>query len=277
MNAEASTIETIVHDLIFLLKNDPECFILKYSDETTPLDLDFVYEPGTRQLSKKKEQIPEEIREQQQPRISENVNYLCTDCHGKMYPVKNYLRPGKKPILVLHYNGSTGSKLKPDRSDKYIFGNPEEDDLFERMCRASGLETSDFYFQEFPACHFTTSNPQDPEWKKRISNCLKHAASTIKKYNIKILIFSGISAQMYLGHDHAQMHFKNMDLFDPEIPGIAVTALVLRSPAALLAMEQKRKKTSDHTKAELLEEEKKVKTLIVNALKLTAEKLATEL
>jgi len=262
-------VETDLHsavlDLITILKNGPEELVLNYSDEVYPLDLDFVYEPDQRisdqkTVLEKTDAIPKKV-------VSRNLNYLCTDCPGKMYPVRQYARAGKKDILVLYFNGSVDGKAKPDRSDRYIFGSPEEDGLFSRMCEASGFVLSDFHFQEFPACHFASTGNLDTAWKSRTDNCIKYVKKTVQEKNIKYIIFTGVCAQMYFGKEMALQKFKTMEFFDPEIDGLNVSAMVLRSPAALLGMEKKRKnaKGSDHE--EILAEEKQIKTTILNALK----------
>ena len=45
MNAGAE-IESAVDDLIYILKNSPEEFVLNYSGESSPLEIEFVYEPS---------------------------------------------------------------------------------------------------------------------------------------------------------------------------------------------------------------------------------------
>ena len=264
-----------VEDMIYVLNDAPEELILKYSGEVSPLDIDFVYIP--REVPAEIDFTPEKIEEKQKEKIKQilnkSPNYVCGDCSEKMYPVKKYLRPGNKPVLVLHYNGPVGNKPKPDRSDRHIFGNEDEDELFARMCGAANFSIHDLFFQEFPACHFASNSDSEAEWKKRTDNCLRHVIHTIKENKIKFLIFTGVSAQFYLGKKRAREHFEGMTIFDPEIEGVSIRAVILRSPGALLALEKKRKAAKDAEHAVLLEEEKEIKTLILNALKKIADEL----
>jgi hypothetical protein len=264
MNSGSELI-TVIDELIAVMTYAPEDFVLNYSNETSPLDLEFIYEPVI--ISENKKLPPEKIIEKPKAVLNKNPNYLCYDCSEKMYPVKKYYRPGNKPILVLHYNGSVGSKSKPDRSDRYIFGSPEEDELFSRMCEAAGFSMQDFHFQEFPACHFVSNSSNDTEWKKRTENCIRHVVKTVNDNKIQFLIFTGMSAQLFLGSEKAREQFEEMNYFDPKIKDVSIRAMILRSPGAILALEKKRKHAKDSEHAALLAEEKKIKTLILNSLK----------
>ena len=192
-----------------------------------------------------------------------------------MYPVRKYRRTGKKPILLLYYNGAFGTRQRPDRSDKLHFATKEEDDLFGRMLTAAGLSMDEIYFQEYPACHFNDSRSLPEEWNDRAGHCLGHVNDTIKEFDIRAVLLTGPAAIFLLSEEKAREHALSgeplpLPLADRELP-----ALVLRSPAALLALEAKREKLKaagperEADYKQTVQEEKQIKKAILQSLKRT--------
>lgn len=175
------------------------------------------------------------------PRIAAtSVNMRCTHCSDRIYAVRRYRIDGRLPILVLRYNYPLDEKspAHPDRSAKGLFATPDEDDLFSRMIQAAGLQIEDLHFQEFPACHFDPRGlPED--WNARTRACLEHVQTTVRERSIRHVLVTGAAAVLLFGEDAAALAEKGesipMQVIEPSVP-----CLVVRSPAALLAMEKQR-------------------------------------
>jgi hypothetical protein len=270
-------IAKIAGDLIHLLRHQREGVVLHYSDEPDPASIELILHSA---VAEKRESpqvdvrgrtdAPKAQRELPKERARENLpaNYLCSLCENRMYPVRKYRKNGKLPILVLHYNGQPGSSVvRPDRSDRHIFGSEEEDDLFFRMCRAAGFEPDDFFFQEFPACHFGSQSGSESEWNLRMKNCLMHVKNTIEANRIRLLIFMGPSALLFFGKAEALRKSTSMEISEANIDGLPIPSLVLRSPAALLSMEKRRAVADEESRKRLTGEESAIKKAILESLK----------
>lgn len=276
----------LVEDLRFVLNEAAARELVPaYTGERSPIEIDFLYRPPADRSQGEQRpgvktasgtaQAPERAAARG-PARELPVNARCTLCSDRLYPVRRYRRTGRKPILLLYYNGAFGGgKQKPDRSDKQIFATAAEDDLFARMLSAAGLAVDDLYYQEYTACHFNDSRSLPEEWNERAGHCLGHVADTIKEFDIRILLLTGPAAIFLLSEEKARQHAQSgealrLPLADREIP-----ALVLRSPAALLALEQRREKlkaAGPEKEAEFqktLGEEKQIKTAVLNSLKRT--------
>lgn len=216
--------------------------------------------------------------------ISANLpaNFVCELCEGRMYPVRKFQRPASgntsRPILVLYHSGSFGrGPARLDRSRDFIFGSPEEDDLFSRMLGAVQLQIGDLNYQEYPACHFNAVRSTPEDWSERGEHCRQHVRKAVNEREIRLLILTGPAAVILLGPEQARALAESSSQTDIDLgEQIRVPALVMRSPAALIALEQRRLKlkagalNSPDAEAALrkaVAEEKQIKTQVVAALK----------
>jgi uracil-DNA glycosylase family 4 len=175
-------------------------------------------------------------------------NLICNLCKDKVYAVKNYFKLPKSepyPLLVLLYNGSYNVKKLPrDNSDKFYFSSEEEDNLFDRMLQAVNLNITNLYFQEFVACHFSPNSTIE-EWEVRVKNCLSFLEKNLEKYNIEKILLVGNAALLLFGQEAIKMANKSevlsLNFNNKEYP-----TMIIRSPIALLTIEQKRKEFQTH-------------------------------
>ncbi len=269
----------LVDDLRFVLNETAGELVPAYAGERSPLEIDFLYRPAPATPARGS-RIPTPGREPQAPvepapRREPTVNARCSLCPDRMYPVRRYRRNGKRPILMLYFNGAFGSRQKPDRSDKLLFATAEEDGLFARMLQAAGLALDDLYYQEYPACHFNDSRSLPEEWTARATHCLGHVNETIRQFDIRVLLLTGPAAIFLLSEEKAREHAENGLPLSLPLADRQVQTLVLRSPAALLALEQKREKlkaAGPEKEAEYqktVQEEKRIKSAILASLKKT--------
>ena len=172
-----------------------------------------------------------------------NENFHCNLCKDKVYAVKNYFKKPEihpSPILVLYYNASPDSKKLPrDNSDKYYFSSKEEDELFERMLNKNNLSLKSLYFQEFVACHFSP-NSSSEDWEQRAKNCYYLLEKNVEEFRIEKILLVGYAAILLLGKEAIHLA-KNSKIISLNIKEKQIPAMVIRSPLALLTLEQKRK------------------------------------
>lgn len=171
------------------------------------------------------------------------ANMSCQLCPDRIYAVRRYLIRGNLPALVLRYNYPIDERATalPDRSDRSRFPTPEEEELFSRMLGAADLTIEDPYYQEFPACHFDPRSLPE-EWNRRTENCLKHLRETVERENIRFLLVTGAAAVLLFG-DRAKALAESSKIVDfPVTESLTLPCLVVRSPAALIAMERQRLK-----------------------------------
>lgn len=215
------------------LKDDPAARIC--IDGPAPL----VYIPD---LAKKPE-LPVENEEAPvvTPKKDLPPNMACRLCPDRIYAVRRYLIPGTLPALVLRYNYPIDERTTalPDRSDRSLFPTAEEEDLFSRMLGAVQLKTSDLYYQEFPACHFDPRSLPE-EFNRRTENCFLHLRQTVAKENIRFLLVTGAAAILMFGDAARQLAETSQIVSVPVTDDLTLPCLVVRSPAALIAMERQR-------------------------------------
>lgn len=276
----------VVELLKTILENSYEAPVLSWRGEPSLDALDFVYLPVQSSLEAESSGPDKRSVELQSPSGSGESaggekhsglasNFRCTLCSDRLFPLRKYYRSGTGKILVLHYSGEIKGKFPGrDTSEKHIFTTPEEDDLFQRMIRASGREMEEIHFQEYPACIFDPSGSDEEMWNFRCRNCLSFVESTIKNHQIELLILTGPAAIFLIGEEMALKHSRSGEPLPLEFAGRTVSTVVIRSPAALLAYEKKRSKvllTDPEKKSDeyknLVREEKQVKTSILNTLK----------
>ena len=261
MNSELCA---IIDDLTLVLEEDPSSLAYAYEGEPSPETLEMPFRPPP------KHPDPETPKARPAAKRELTVNARCTMCSHRMYPVKRHLLPGRIPVLVLHYNGSVfENEAKRDRSDRFVFGDASADALFGRMFAKAGWSFEDFHYQEFPACHFNAARSLPQDWNERGKNCLSIVSGTVKAHGIRLLALTGAAAILLLGDEMARKmavsgEISTMDLLE----GSSLPFLVLRSPAALLALEKRRTalKGDREKYARVLAEEKAVKLAILETL-----------
>lgn len=278
----AEKIRNILTDLSVALAEDPEGLVYQYASEPDPVKMELDLQRCAVDAGNPRDIFIPGMTEQQA--FGENqfheadrnlaANFRCNLCTDRMYAVKRYYIAGKSSVLVLHQNGPfLDGRFRRDQSSKFIIGSQVEDDLFSRMVTAAGKEISDFHFQEYLACHFNPERSLEENWNERGKNCLNHVRDTIADKKISHLILTGPSAVLLLGQKKANDLAKSSGTIDlPLGPGESnIPALVIRSPAALLAIEQKRKNAdANQNKAEwekYMTLEKEIKLAIVKSLK----------
>lgn len=279
---KAGGLGLVLKEFAQALDSDPHALIAAFAAEPHPDSVQLVYHPPARAVQPGvgipgRSNVPGASGVPAAgPAAGElAANFRCALCPDRMYPVRKFNREGRRPILVLYHSGSYGrGPARLDRSRETIFGSPEEDDLFRRMLGAVDLQLEELHYQEYPACHFNAVRSTAGDWKDRGDHCLSHVQDTIARSGIELLILTGPAAVILLGEERARALSADCGRAmiasaagDREIP-----ALVMRSPAALIALESKRKRLKagggdEAALAAAIEEEKQIKKQVVAALK----------
>lgn len=234
--ASLEIFQSIVEDSSFLI-NQNAFPILQLEGEKDPVDQEFHWK-SLHKLNPK-ETLRIELEKHKITR--DNINLQCQLCPGKISGIRHFLYRGRKPVLILHYSGAIQPKEKPnikkdptqifkDKSIEKIWG-----DLVLKAYQFSHLE---FFYQEFPACQFPNSSNNEIAWNQRIISCLVHVKETIKENNIRWIFILGNSARLMYGEKAKDLLGKVNDF---PIPGLKIPSMVLRSPEALIALEDKGK------------------------------------
>lgn len=206
------------------------------------------------------------------PKLTDkDKNFSCKLCPNKLSGIPDFKKEGKIPILVIHYTGEhrKGQKQFIKKNKSLIFRTEEAEDIFNRMIQKSmGVSYKDFYYQEYPACTFNHDKLEANDWKLRVDNCKVYIEEVIQEKKIKAIIMIGSPATFYFGQEGAM---KNADkLLDFDFSGIKIKGVVLRSPEALLQIENQKKDLASSPESpkykEALEKEKKIKKQIVEQL-----------
>jgi hypothetical protein len=281
----AGDLGLVLRDFARALRADPDALIAAYASEPDPDSVQLVYHPPAPTPGAGAALPGTATGAAASPLAVPGVgagiptgelpaNFRCDLCPDRMYPVRRFNREGRRSILVLYHSGSYGARgpARLDRSRETIFGSPEEDDLFGRMLGAVNLELEELHYQEYPACHFNAVRSTSDDWKERGEHCLSHVRDTVHRHKIDLLILTGPAAVILLGEDRArelsaQCGRAMIPAGDREVP-----ALVMRSPAALIALETKRKRLQSRgddpaATTAAIEEEKRIKKQVVAALK----------
>lgn len=272
---DTHTLEELVDSLAEALAADESGLVSAYSHEPAPEEIDLIYTPPP-EPARTAAATPEPSVAQPDSFAPERTglpaNFRCTLCSDRMYPVKRYYRSGRLPVLVLLHNGLLApGPARLDRSEQFVFGSRAEDELFERMVSAVGKTPGDFHFQEYTACHFNADRSLPEDWNERGRNCLTHLNDTIVRENIRLLLVTGPAAVLLLGEEKAHAMATggegiHLPLGDGEIPAMAI-----RSPAALLALENKRRRAGEQGNEsaykQIVRQEKDIKKSIVSALR----------
>ena len=223
----------IIEDLIQVIKKE-KIPIRKLPEEKSPESIRLVWKTLINQQIKQTTPFVSI-----QKKIFSHRNYSCNLCEDRFSGIKDFYIQGKIHLLVLYYSGEINKEKKNfiKMKDKQIFRNEDEENLFEKMIQKSfGFSHRNFYYQEFPACNFNHQNSTEEDWKRRTKYCTKLVQETIKKEKIKGVIFLGNSGLLFFGEKKAKSLLKKIfNIFD-------LPAILLRSPASICSIEQKKKK-----------------------------------
>ena len=139
------------------------------------------------------------------------------------------------------------------------------------MLEAVNLSVADFHYQEYPACHFNPVRSVATDWRERGAHCLTHVRDTVEREGIRLLMLTGPAAVILLGEEEAQRLSKAAGRVDVDTGSKRLPALVMRSPAALIALERKRlrlKEQGDQDEfARVTAQEKEIKSSMLQALR----------
>jgi hypothetical protein len=225
----------------FLIKaNSFPIFALR--TEPDPHDTKFVWKPLTK---KTKEQKLKENQEKQRSN-RELINFPCNLCVNKTMGIKNFFYPGRYPILVLHYSGATSTKEKPfvKKNPKQVFKDEATvkvwNDLIQKTFHFSSEE---LFYQEYPACNFNTSNSKEEDWKQRIETCKVFVEENVRDFDLQGIILLGSSAKHVYGAEVAKQMIGKVDYWTLNQKKIPV--MTLRSPEALVFLDEKSKQTGE--------------------------------
>lgn len=165
-------------------------------------------------------------------------NFSCTKCLDRSRGIRNFLSRGRKKILFLHYSGATKPNEKLTKTGKTILKSQlAQEELASVIKNSFSLPLEEFFFQEFPACHFNPNlNPQ--EWERRCKNCEYHILETVRKEDIKLIIILGNSAILRWSKEFCNENLGRVFLWELE-EGFKIPSMILRSPEALLFAKSK--------------------------------------
>ncbi len=268
---ESPELVEAIQELAAVLENPPDAaeLVMRYAGEPDPSALDFLYAPlvPAEAAKPESEKKPTVVA---QPAAALTPNAACRLCTARMYPVRRFQREGKGRVLFLYFNGAVEpGKVRTDKSEKHILGSPEEDELLFRMLGAADFARDEVTFQEYPACHFSADRSSAEDWTERAAHCRTHVQAVIEKLGLKRIIATGPSAFFLLGKEKALAMAMSGISHPVQIGEKKIPVTVVRSPAALLAMEKKRRKMDREAPeyAEIVAEEKLVKDRILTSLK----------
>ncbi len=253
--------EQSAENLRFIVKNLARILSeIVTSKARLPFRDSFSYEPSPEsiQLKLPSKQGPaiSSSKEKEDNKAKLPVNFTCSFCKPRLYPVRRYFRIGTKPLLCLYYNApfGTAAPLLPDRSQSFLFGKKETDEIFERMLKALAVEKDTLYYQEYPACHFDHSRSSEADWQHRAQACLPYLLRTLEVCGIQKALLCGNAATALLGQERASRAAKEASVFPYHFKDQAgsfakqIACVVIRSPAALLALEEQRIKAQRQKK-----------------------------
>jgi len=236
----SSLIEIVEEAQFFIKKNSLPIFNLR--SEPDPHDISFVWKPLTK---KSKEQRQKETQEKQRTN-RELANFPCNLCPNKTTGIKNYFYPGRFPILVLHYSGASSVKEKPfiKLNPKQVFKEEITGKLWNELIqKVYHFSSEELFYQEYPACNFNISVTKAEDWKSRIENCKSFIEENVNEFQLKGIILLGSSAKHVFGTEKAKDMVGKIDFW--VLGNKKIPVITLRSPEALVFLEEKSKHTSD--------------------------------
>ena len=261
-------------DLAVALQSEADEWVLRVHGEDRPEEIEFTYTPPADKTDPREDtNAPDAAARAPTAPRTLTANAACTLCADRTFPLRRFRRPGRLPVLVLHYSGPfrPGDSLR-DRSAELLFGTPEEDGLYDRMLQALELTRDDFHYLQYPGCVFNPERSLPEDWNRRCGNCLKHLNETVSTNGIRLLLLFGMSAVFLLSEEKARAMALTAETLPVPLDAGELPALVLRSPAAVRALEKKRaglvsKGRDDPDYQKAMEEEKRVKQSMLDALR----------
>ncbi|MDF3821495.1 hypothetical protein P3G55_16440 [Leptospira sp. 96542] len=231
----------ILSETNFLIKNN-EFLIYKKQSENDPNDFVFPWK------SKLKDNlaIQKKIKKESERSNRELVNFPCTLCSGKVSGIRQYFKQGRLPILILHYSGATTPKEKPftKKNPNQIFKDKLTEDCWKGLIEKSfQFSFEEFFYEEYPACNFSHVDSKESDWKDRIEKCKIHVKENIQEFGIKAVVILGSSAKLVFGADLARENLGKKIEWD--LGGMVVPVITMRSPEALVFLEERAKKSED--------------------------------
>lgn len=227
--------------------------ITNLKSEQDPHDVSFSWRPLTK---KTKEQRQKDNQEKQRTN-RELANFPCSLCSNKTTGIKNFFYPGRIPILVLHYSGASSLKEKPfiKKNPKQVFKEEITSKVWNTLIQSTyHFSSEELFYQEYPACNFNVNTSKNEDWKTRTDTCKVFIEENIKDYNLQGILLLGSSAKHVFGAEVAkQMVGKLTHWF---LNGKNIPVMTLRSPEALVFLEEKSKQKSEEKNLFIYAEEK---------------------
>ncbi|TGL57404.1 hypothetical protein EHQ58_14030 [Leptospira ognonensis] len=224
----------------FIKKNSLPIFHLR--SEADPHDIAFSWKALTK---KTKEQKQKETQEKQRTN-RELANFPCSLCSNKTTGIKNYFYPGRFPILVLHYSGASSSKEKPfvKKNPKQVFKEELTGKVWNDLIKSVyHFSSEELFYQEYPACNFSAVSVKDEDWKVRTENCKSFVEDNVREFDLKGIILLGSSAKHVFGAELAKQMVGKLTTW--QFSGKEIPVMTLRSPEALVFLDEKSKQKSE--------------------------------
>jgi len=230
-------LEDILNEAAFLLRNN-EFPIHQLNSEILPEDIPLLFQPAQVSAFSSSETI---LDSQGEILAVENYltrNFSCRRCPDRDRGIRGFLIRGRKKLLILHYSGNTsGQNAIFKRSNRIIFRSSEIQSCFQELLE-SALQTNfeEFYYQEYPGCHFTKNSSQN-DWKRRVAACDVHVLETIQKENVKAILILGSSAVLKWDKDFCSRNQGKVMQWNFS-EAIEIPYMITRSPEALVYAKQ---------------------------------------
>jgi len=235
-----SLIEILDEANFFIKRNTLPIF--KLQSESDPQEISYSWRP----LSKKSKEQRQKENQEKQRTHRELANFPCNLCANKTTGIKNYFYPGRFPILVLHYSGASSIKEKPfvKRNPKQVFKEELTGKVWNDLIKSAyNFSSEELFYQEYPACNFNSNVSKDEDWKTRTENCKIFIEENVKDFQLKGIILLGSSAKHVFGSEVAKQMVGKLISWD--IDGKKIPVMTLRSPEALVFLDEKSKQKSE--------------------------------
>lgn len=236
-------LDSLLQSARFLLANE-QFPIYNWNHELYPDEIPLVFESAHIDIAPVREAILDPGGEIVAVDNYLRRNFPCTVCNDRSRGIRGFLQRGRKKLLILHYTGESGlsgsSFIK--KNPKALFRTQGIEDCFRELIDKNfQYSYQEFFFQEYPACHFPPSD-QAGVWERRAANCDIQILETVRKEGIRAILVLGSSAILRFNREFCQknqgkvMKWKFGD-------GTHVPFCITRSPEALLhAKNQDREK-----------------------------------
>jgi hypothetical protein len=227
-------LDSILQDSIFLLNNE-ELPIYNSVTESYPDEIPLVFHPARQTAILTNQAILDPAGEVVAVDNYLTRNFSCRLCPDRDRGIRGFLQRGRKKLLILHYTGDSGltgsSFIK--KNSRSLFRTPDVESCFQELVEKHlNLSYEEFFFQEYPACHFP-KNSEPKQWEIRSKNCDIHVLETVQKENIKAILVLGSSAILRWSKTFCQTN-QGKILTWKFGDGTTIPFSITRSPEALL-------------------------------------------